>query len=513
MNGTGNFKASRSSENLVAVLLLALVSAGALVWSMVRGYTLYYGDAVAHLNIARRIVDSRTPGLDQLGTVWLPLPHLLMLPFVGNDFLWRSGLAGAIPAALSFIAAGALLFAAARRAFDDRIAGAVALAAFALNPNVLYMQSIPMTETVFFAAFALALYCMVAFWDDGWLIAAAGAGAGILAASLTRYEGWFLIPFVTLFFFLTGGSIRWAAAIVFTAIASAGPVAWLAHDLWHYGDPLAFYRGPWSAIAIYQRALESGMQPYAGDGDWLQAIQYYGAAARLCAGWPLCVLGLAGIGAGIWKRKIWLIAFAALPPVFYVWSVYSSGTPVFVPHLWPNTYYNIRYGLAALPLLALGAGALVLAVPARWRWAGAAAAGLVLTGGWLLPPGTEASICWKEAQVNSEQRREWTRQAADLLRANYRGGGIIAPFGDVTGVFLEAGIPLRETLHSGNAPAYAASLARPDLFLSEKWAVAISGDEVATAILRAQRDGPRYECVKMISLAGGPVIEIHRRIP
>jgi len=30
-----------------------------------RGYLAYYGDAEAHLNIARRILDSRTPGYDQ----------------------------------------------------------------------------------------------------------------------------------------------------------------------------------------------------------------------------------------------------------------------------------------------------------------------------------------------------------------------------------------------------------------------------------------------------------------
>ena len=36
-------------------------------------------------NIARRIVDSRTPGWYQLGTTWLPLPHLLMMPLVRND--------------------------------------------------------------------------------------------------------------------------------------------------------------------------------------------------------------------------------------------------------------------------------------------------------------------------------------------------------------------------------------------------------------------------------------------
>ncbi len=37
------------------------------------GDMLLYGDAVAHINIARRVFDSRTPGLLQLGTVWLPL--------------------------------------------------------------------------------------------------------------------------------------------------------------------------------------------------------------------------------------------------------------------------------------------------------------------------------------------------------------------------------------------------------------------------------------------------------
>ncbi|HEV8048202.1 MAG TPA: hypothetical protein VGP35_10740, partial [Terriglobales bacterium] len=52
---------------------------------------LLYGDAVAHINIARRVFDSRTPGLLQLGTVWLPLPHLLMLPFLISDAAWQSG--------------------------------------------------------------------------------------------------------------------------------------------------------------------------------------------------------------------------------------------------------------------------------------------------------------------------------------------------------------------------------------------------------------------------------------
>ena len=42
---------------------------------------LYYGDSVSHLVRAREIVESLNPEPQQIGTVWLPLPHLLLLPF------------------------------------------------------------------------------------------------------------------------------------------------------------------------------------------------------------------------------------------------------------------------------------------------------------------------------------------------------------------------------------------------------------------------------------------------
>src|ERR1700688_4852486 len=67
------------------------------------GDVLLYGDAVAHINIARRVFDSRTPGLLQLGTVWLPLPHLLMIPFLLSDGWWQSGIGGSIPSLMAFV--------------------------------------------------------------------------------------------------------------------------------------------------------------------------------------------------------------------------------------------------------------------------------------------------------------------------------------------------------------------------------------------------------------------------
>src|SRR5579862_4756369 len=130
---------SRPSKNVVSTSLCFLVAAAlfaaAITYIQRTGATLYYGDAEAHLDIARRIVDSRTPGWSQVGTTWLPLPHLLMLPLVRNDWLWRTGLAGGITSGVSMAMAAMFLFAAVRRIFADTIAATVAAAVFLLNPN------------------------------------------------------------------------------------------------------------------------------------------------------------------------------------------------------------------------------------------------------------------------------------------------------------------------------------------------------------------------------------------
>ena len=128
------------------------LSTAALYWVAANGYTLYYGDAEAHLNIARRVWDNREPRYGELGTVWLPLPHALTLPLTWIDSLWQTGLAGAIPSALSFAAACALFFSALRRIFQSSIAAGAGTAAVALNPNLLYLQSAPMTEALAFLA-------------------------------------------------------------------------------------------------------------------------------------------------------------------------------------------------------------------------------------------------------------------------------------------------------------------------------------------------------------------------
>ncbi len=228
--------------------LLALISITAASWCFGRGYTLYYGDAEAHLNIARRILDSRTPGPEQIGTVWLPLPHLLMIPFVVHDDWWRSGLAGTIPSAACFVLAGTFLFAAARRVYASEAAALAVALLFALNPNMLYLQSTPMTEPVFAASLAALLWAALWFRDSQSLASVLAAAIASNAASLTRYEGWFLIPFVSLYFLWNAKHKN--LAILFGALASLAPIAWIAHNRFYTGNALEFFNGPYSVIAV-----------------------------------------------------------------------------------------------------------------------------------------------------------------------------------------------------------------------------------------------------------------------
>jgi hypothetical protein len=492
-------------------LLLVLVSASAAWFHYSRGHILWFGDAEAHLNIARRVIDNRQPGFDQIGTVWLPLPHLLMLPLVRQDELWRTGLAGTIPSAAAFVIGGLFLYAAARRVFGLAYAAFGAVLLYALNPNLLYLQSIPMTESPFFAALLGLLYATVWHSQSSSAWAAVLAGVASCCASLTRYEGWFLIPFVALYLAFGGQQGRFRNGVLFGAIAALPPLFWLGYNYWHYGNPLEFYNGYYSAKMIYQRALESNMRPYPGDHDLRAALRQYQAAAQLGAGPSLAILALGGLAVALVRRWIWPVVLLLLPGIFYVWSIYGSGTPIFVPHLEPFSYYNTRYGLGMLPLFAFGGAALMTVAP-RVRWLLLTAVVLTAIVPWVAYPRPEGWITWKESQVNSEKRRAWTREAAAYLKQHYaKGDGIYANFGDLTGILREAGIPIAALLHDGVSPSYNAVEQRPDLFLREAWAIAFGGDNVSQTLIKSGRGGHPYVCVKLIEVKGEPVVEIYRR--
>jgi hypothetical protein len=503
-----NFGGSRHSnppiagpELLAVCLLLMFLIAGAAAWCFRHGSILYYGDAQAHLDISRSIIDSRTPGYDQLGTVWLPLLHVICLPLAGNMNLWSTGLAGTIPVAICFVIAGIGFYLAAREAYQDRLAAGIVLACFALNPNLLYLASIPMTEIVFLAGLAVMLFALVRFrrTQRMWLLALGIAASWSM--SLTRYDGWFLIPFSAIAFALTARVHRWHILFIFAAAAVLAPGYWMAHNWWETGNAIDFFNGPYSPAAI------QGSRSYPGYHNWAIALGYYAAAGESCCGWGLFAAGVAGLICALFRRGLLPLLFLLLTPAFYVWSIHSSKTPIFVPQLWPHTYYNSRYGIAVIAVAAFAAGAIVLVLRRSWRrWAPALVIIAVLP--WLLQPSPEHWICWKESQVNSASRRVWTESAARYLEGDYRGQGIWAPFGDVTGIFCRAKIPLREVLHEGNGPAWFTIIRRPDLYHPTLWAIAQNKDAVWNAI---QREPSTYIQVKEIFGPEPPALIIYRR--
>src|SRR5450755_4845783 len=124
--------------------IAVLVSLFSFIYYFQHGGLLLYGDAVAHINIARRVFDSRTPGLLQLGTVWLPLPHLLMIPFLLSESAWQSGIGGAIPSMVAYALGTAGIFRLLRGMLsrdsepdiEARIGAWLGALVYAENPNL-----------------------------------------------------------------------------------------------------------------------------------------------------------------------------------------------------------------------------------------------------------------------------------------------------------------------------------------------------------------------------------------
>src|SRR5262249_7485919 len=118
-------------------------------------------DARGHLVVARRIADSITPGWQQIGAVWLPLPHLLNAIPAQIDLFYRTGTSAVAMSIASFaVAAGAIAWIVGAIT-ESTLAAAAAPAGFVLNPNVLYLQATPMTEPLLLALTTMAIAMLI----------------------------------------------------------------------------------------------------------------------------------------------------------------------------------------------------------------------------------------------------------------------------------------------------------------------------------------------------------------
>jgi hypothetical protein len=490
-------------ETFPVALFAVLLSFIALMLSYTRGYLLLYGDAVAHLGIARRILDSRNPGLVQLGGVWLPLPHLLMLPFVQKIEWWQNGLAGAWPSLICYIASVAGIYRLARYLMVPRWALAVT-AFYALNPNLLYLATTAMSEPLFLALLIwttlLTLECVLA------IRAGTAASVGrrliliavfILAAVYTRYDGWILGATVWIVLNVTLARHRelWRkvapAFVLFTLITIAGPISWLAYNQHFFHDPLDFLRGPYSAAAIEKKTMPPNGHHHRGWHNPAWALLFYTRTAQIDAAfWETGFLVMAAAITGlilVIRRRLALSSLLLWMPLpFYVYSVAYGSVPIFIPQLWPHSFYNSRYGMELLPALALFAFVAVQAIEQRWSISQPLVKRILQPVALLLIVLNtigmlhSTPLVLKEALVNSTTRVAFETTIARELNQFPPGSGILMYNSDHIGALQDAGIPLRQTLNEGDYDSFQAALAAPAEHAP--YVVAIAGDPVSKAV-------------------------------
>jgi hypothetical protein len=286
---------------LVLVLALAALIAGAAAaWLyFYQGLTLSHYDAKAHLVVARRILDSRTPGWVQVGAVWLPLPHLLNALPVQVDWLYRTGASGV---AISIAAFVLTVYAAARLVLQltgSRTGAIVAAAALLTNPSLLYLQATPMTESLLIGLSALAVLLIFEWARAGGVRHPHAAGWVLVALCLTRYEGW----------------------LVTAAATAAAAVA-----VWRAGSPLGVASGRAAVLAAYPAVaiLAFAVHSRYTVGEWIVTGGFFVAdnvalgrpvralgqilwGTRNLSGYALIVVGLATAAAG--ARRVRRAAF------------------------------------------------------------------------------------------------------------------------------------------------------------------------------------------------------------
>jgi hypothetical protein len=487
-----------SENEIVRLAWLAIfVSVFSFLFSYRHGDVLLYGDAVAHINIARRVFDSKTPGLLQLGTVWLPLPHLLIMPFIVSKQMWQSGSGGSIPSMAGFVFSVLGIFRLVRVSLSREaepaeatqlLAWAAAIS-YAANPNLIYMQATAMGEALYLAFFLWAVVYFAEFARRRQTEKAGPSKAGrsltkcglcLAAACLTRYDGWFLAALLIVGAVLIGSHARkeseggaarltlpdWRREIVrFVLIAAAAPILWIAYNAVVYRNPLEFANGAYSAKAIEQKTAT--VNP--AKGNLFAAGSYFLKAAELNVGeaaWQgrlwLALALLGSLGAAFSGRGR-LLLFLWTPLPFYALSVAYASVPIFVGAWWPFSQYNVRYGLQLLPAFAvfvpLGISFLaqyatkIARMDVFWRrWLPVAAAFVwfvlvVASYGAIWRAGP---VCYREAAVNMRGRVSLDQQLASWIKSLPTDSTLLMHLGEHAGALQQAGIPLQRVINEGN---------------------------------------------------------------
>lgn len=478
--------------------LAVLLGIGAVRWYAVNGLTLSHYDAKAHLVVARRILDSLTPGWEQIGAVWLPLPHLLNMLPVQIDVLYRYG-GSAI--AISVLSHGLAVWSIASTVLllTASPAGAVLAAALlATNPNILYLQATPMTEPLLFGLTTLQVFLLSRWVMDGDVTRAPRAAAwATVLACLTRYEAW---P-------ITGCAY----------VASA--YAW-----WRRGAPMMAILRAHSWLALYPLLTVAAFMLFSRItvGEWFVSGGFFVADETL-RGRPSVVLekmaeGVALLAGGrlVQVAEISVLIVLALgilrrerAPMMVPLALFGAAAVPIVAYLSGHPF-RIRY---EVPLVVAAALAIGLAVGQLRSWAKPVALVVFLLVYLQRPPFDPRTTMVDEAQLDRANSRGRTH-VTDCLRKRYNGGVIMASMGSLGHYMQElshAGFGIGDFLHEGNGPMWDSAFTRGPAPLVE-WVLVEEAAEGGDAVIQRHRFFPRLlEDFERICSGGN--VTLYRRKP
>lgn len=475
------------------LFIACIVSIVSTAFFYAKDYIIAYGDAESHVNISKRVIDSVTPGFAQLGGIWLPLPHLLMMPFTYFDVLWRTGFAGAIVSSVAFCVICVMLYKLTLLFTHSKLAGFFAFLLFAANPNILYMQTTPMTELLLLAFFTLSTYFFILFLkghfrdqsaarkEADFLSLLLAAFFGFLA-SLTRYDGWFLVLFEALVLVVLYmphkkyWSMLKGHLVLFSTLAFFGIALWLAWGLLILGDPLYFTNSEFSAKTQQLAWLKRGELP--AYHNPAVAFLYYLVTTLSNVGVMSFFMAIVGFYLFLSKKikeRFLICTILFVPFVFNVVTLFLGQSVIFIPHLTPVSFewrlFNVRYGIMMVPVVAFFIAYLFHTVKPAQKvlivfllfiqlLLFASSYAKVIT----LADGTEGL-----SRAKQPSAQQW-------LYDNYDNGLVLIDDYVRSLSIIRANIPMENIIYLGNKPYWEESLAQPQTHA--KWIIMQKDDAV-----------------------------------
>jgi len=441
------------------------------------GLGLSYNDARSHLDIGRRVVEGLKPGFAQIGSVWLPLPHMLMVLTIWNDFMWHSGLAGALQSMISFIATALIIFYFLKELGVNVLGRVVGICVFILNLNILYLQSTAMTELLLIATMTAGCYQLLIWFKKDNMLSLVKAAFFIMLSTLIRYDGWFLFVFSSLLIGLwtlrkKGYKASEAIVILFATLAGIGIVAWVIWNTLIFKDPLYFIFGPYSAFAQQEQLSKAGVLITKGDLLTSLKVYFYGVAYNS----NTFVFFLGVLGSIIFwldKKNSGAVKVAAAvlyaPFIFNVLALYLGQSVLFIQGLSGNTWFNARYGILMMPSFAIFIGYLINRVyKLKYVFIGLLAFVLFFS----FINGDAVTI--DDATVGSSQKNVAEVSGWLSVNAKDKPGFVLISAASHDAIIFSSGLPMSKFIHEGTGAYWDNATVSPDRWA--RWIVMRTND-------------------------------------